>query len=104
MYRLMAEDKARHGDDNHDTLPLTISYQILLNHPRLINSKITVENLKQIIGSIGYKMLDHDRIILSEDPLTSTHEDFHDHEHDSNHQNEVVEKNSQSDHNEECWD
>ncbi len=104
MYRLMAEDKARHGDDNHDTLPLTISCQTLLNHPRLINSKITVEDLTQIITYIGYKMLDNDRIILSEDPLTSTHEDFHENEHDTSHQNEIVKINSQSNHNEECWD
>jgi hypothetical protein len=107
MYRLMAEDKARHGDDNHDTLPLTVSCQMLINHPRLINFKITAEDLKHIIEYIGYKMLDNDRIILSEDPLTHSHGDYHDNEHDqypSNNQNEVVEKNHQSDHKEECWD
>ena len=100
MYRLMAEDKARHGNDNHDTLPLTINCQTLIDHPRLIHSNLTVEDLKQIVGSVAYKMLDNDRIILSEDPLTSEHED----DHDSSHQNEVMEKNSQPDHNEECWD
>ncbi|CAF1350703.1 unnamed protein product [Rotaria sordida] len=71
MYRLMAEDKARHGNDNHDTLLLTINCQTLINHPRLIEFNITENNLKQIIENIGgYKMLDNHQIILSEDPLT----------------------------------
>jgi hypothetical protein len=107
MYRLMAEDKARHGDDNDDALPLTVSCQTLINHPRLLHFKITVEELKQIIEYIGYKMFDHDRIILSEDSLTYSHEDYHENEHDqySTHsQNTVVEKNQQSHHNEESWD
>ncbi len=107
MYRLMAQDKARHGDDNHDTLPLTVSCQTLINHPRLIQFKITVEELKQIIEYIGYKMLDNDRIILSEDPLTYSHGDHYENEHDqcsTNNQNEIVEKNHQSHHNEESWD
>jgi len=107
MYRLMAEDKARHGDDNHDTLPLTVTCQTLINHPRLVHFKITIEDLKHIIEYIGYKMLDNDRIILSEDSLTDSHEDHHENEHDqysTSNQNEVTEKNHQSSQNEESWD
>jgi hypothetical protein len=107
MYRLMAEDKARHGDDNHDTLPLTVNCETLINHPRLLHFKITQEELKQIVEYIGYKMLDNDRIILSEDPSTYSHIDYYDNEHEqylTNSQNTVIEKDHQSSHNEECWD
>ncbi|CAF0911034.1 unnamed protein product [Rotaria sordida] len=107
MYRLMAEDKARHGDDNHDALPLTIDCQTLINHPRLIEFNITEDNLKQILENIGYKMLDNHQIILSEDPLTDKHEDYHSDDYDQNsmnNQNEIVKTNQQYNQNEECWD
>ena len=107
MYRLMAEDKARHGDDNHDTWPLTVSCQTLINHPRLMHFKLTAEDLKHVIEYIGYKMLDNDRIILSEDPSTTNCEDIRENEHDqcsTSHQNEVIDNNCQSQQNEECWD
>jgi hypothetical protein len=105
MYRLMAEDKARHGDDNHDTFPLTVSCQILINHPRLTQYQITIEELKQLIESIGYKMLDNDRIILCEEPLTHSHDDHYENGLCSaNNQNEVVAKNEESTHHEESWD
>ena len=77
MYRLMAQDKARHGDDNHETYPLTISCQTLINHPRLLEFKLTPEELKQTIEYVGYKMLDNDRIILLEEPLTHSPRDYH---------------------------
>ncbi|CAF0976750.1 unnamed protein product [Adineta ricciae] len=105
MYRLVAQDKARHGDDNHDTFPLTINCQTLLHHPRLVDSKLTLEELKQIIGSIGYKLLDHDRIILAEDLQTHPHEDDHEHEHCStNHSNDFVKNTRHNSQNEESWD
>lgn len=107
MYRIMAEDQARHGDDNHDTLPLTINCQILMAHPRLIGYKITVEQLKQIIQDVGYKMLDNNQIILSEGPLTHSHDDYHENEHEQcpkNSQNQVIENNRKPNHPEESWD
>ncbi|CAF3441016.1 unnamed protein product [Rotaria sp. Silwood1] len=107
MYRLMAEDKVRHGDDNHDTLPLTINCQTLINHPRLIEFNITEHDLKQIIEHIGYKMLDNNQIILSEDPLTYTHGDHCSNDYDEsllNNQNEIVNTDQKYNQNEECWD
>ncbi|CAF2430739.1 unnamed protein product [Rotaria sp. Silwood2] len=107
MYRLIAEDKARHGDDNHDSLPLTITFQTLINHPRLLEFNITENDLKQTIENIGYKMLDNNQIILSEDPLTYTHEDDYSNDHDQrsiNNQNEIVKSNQEYNENEECWD
>ncbi len=107
MYRLMAADKARHGDDNHDTFPLTVSCQTLINHPRLMQFKLTSEEFKQVVEHVGYKMIDNDRIILSEDSLTSSHRDYDESEHEqcsTSNQNEVVEHKHQDNHNEECWD
>ncbi|CAF0753235.1 unnamed protein product [Adineta steineri] len=107
MYRLMAEDKARHGDDNHDTYPLTVNCQTLINHPRLIHFKLVLEDLKQIIESIGYKMLDNDRIILSEDPPMHSREDYHENENDlclTSKSNETIEHKHQSNQPEESWD
>jgi hypothetical protein len=108
MYRLMAEDQARHGDDDDDTLPLTVSCQTLINHPRLTEFQITLDELKQLVQYIGYKMLDNDQIILSEEPLSHSHHDDYENEHDScstNDQNELlVAKNDECSHKEECWD
>ena len=107
MYRLMAEDKARHGECDSDTLPLTISCQTLINHPRLIYLKMTIEELKKIIENVGYKMLDDHQIILSEDPLTCSHNDRHKNEnnqYETGSPNEVVESNYQHHQNKECWD
>ncbi|UJR37978.1 hypothetical protein I4U23_030660 [Adineta vaga] len=105
MYRLMAQDKARHGDDNHDTFPLTVNCQTLLNHPRLIEFKLTFEELKSLIESIGYKMLDNDRIILVEDLTTHSHDYDHEHEHDStNNSNEGLISKRKDSQTEESWD
>lgn len=107
MYRLMAGDKARHGDDNHDTLPLTIRSQMLINHPRLAQLNLTPESLKPLVEHVGYKMLDHDRIILTEDASTYAHEhcDLNDNDQGSTaSQNEIVKHNHNYTQNEECWD
>ncbi|CAF3332787.1 unnamed protein product [Rotaria socialis] len=108
MYRLMAEEKARHGDDNHDTYPLTVNCQAIINHPRLLQYNLTVEDLKHIIEIIGYKMLHNNLIILAEDPITScTHEDYRTNDHDhrsTNNQTEIVKPNYQHKQNEESWD
>lgn len=107
MYRLMAEDKARLGDDNHDTFPLTVNCQTLINHPRLIQFQLTSEDLKQIVEHVGYKMLDNDRIVLSEESSTHSHGDYYDNEHEqcsTSNQNEIVETKHSSSHNDECWD
>lgn len=106
MYRLMAEDKARHGDDNHDTLPLTINYDSLINHPRLKDFQITIEELKHIIQKLGYKILDNDHIILSDNSSTSVYDydnDDDENEHELctvNNQNIINDKH----HIEESWD
>lgn len=107
MYRLMVMEKARHGDDNHDTYPLTIPCHTLLNHPRLLQYNLTEEDLKLIIENIGYKMLDNNQIILVEDSSTSTHGDYYVNDYDqrfNNNDTEIVKQNYEHSQKEESWD
>lgn len=103
MYRLMAEEKARHGDDNHESYPLTINCQSLLTHPRLSHSQLTIEDLKHIIEDIGYKMLNDTDIILSNEPATSS--PCNDHEENVNSQSsQIIDHHQQTTELEESWD
>ena len=104
MYRLLAEETARQGDDRHDTFPLTVTCQALLTHPRLSDFKLTIDDLKHVIDSTDYKRLDDDRIILSDDPSTKWHEDDHDHGYDEDSAHTSIEASHSHIDDEECWD
>ena len=86
MYRLMAMEKARLGHDEdpntHDHLWLTIPSDTLLNHPRLKQLNITSKELKSIVETMGYKILDNNRIVL---PNDNSHEDNHSDDDDIRH-------------------
>ena len=104
MYRLMAEDKARHGDDDqHDSYPLRIHCQSLLTHPRLSHSQLTIEDLKHIIEYLAYKMFNDDEIILSNGTARSSPND--EHEDNVNSQpNEIIDNDQRTIQHEESWD
>lgn len=106
MYRLMAMEKARLGhDDDGDTdhhLYLTIPLETLLNHPRLKQSNITLDNLKSILNSLDYKLLNDNRIILC-DRVFDDHDDF-DHGYHTADQHEPISQIISSHPPDECWD
>lgn len=81
MYRLMALEKARLGHDQDDSLHdpqyLTVPTEALLHHPRLKQSNITLHDLKSIVISTGYRMLNDNRIILCESSIDHS-QDTHD--------------------------
>lgn len=78
MYRLMAEDNVRHGDDIHVTYPLTIDCEKLFQHPRLVYAQLTMDNCKEILQKLGYQIVNNHQIILSDGLPTPIDEDSHD--------------------------
>lgn len=99
MYRLLANDTVRFDGADEETSPLTIFCQTLLDHPRLIESQLTLEQLKVIVESMGYQIVDKDRILLPESPSTDSHDEIDDEDLPSPSNNPIGPEAV-----EECWD
>ena len=101
MYRLMANDRARLDAVEDEALSSTVSCAALLSHPRLSQFNVSLEKLKVVVESMGYRVDEHDCIVLPESQYVHSHEEDADEgEYLPSSSNDRIE----TEHLEECWD